>query len=251
VGLVGVQHRVQPGRLGLAGAGSGRLPHPGQHERPQQPAGLIPELAFGDADQADPAVQDVGHVEAGLGRADHRAHERAQQEGTQPSHDRADDLRLRGRGLRLIPGPEPAQPDRIVQPLQVGTAEGRLGQQPGDLGQGRARAAQQRQTARPEHVVDPWAPVGVPDAVQDPDQVVHDQVGVAALQHVEGWGCVGLVRVQQHQPLQRPLRQALQQVADQVALGVDDHHPTAGLDVLQGEVADQGRLARPGRADQV
>ena len=51
--------------------------------------------------------------------------------------------------------------------------------------------------------------------------------------------------------LQDRLGEAVQQVGDEVAFGVDHHHPTAGGDVVQGEVGDQGRFARPGGPQQV
>ena len=86
-------------------------------------------------------------------------------------------------------------------------------------------AAEQGEAAGPQDVVDAGAPVGDPDAMQDADQVVHGQVGVVAFQGVQGgWGGP-LVGVQQHQPLQGPFGEAVQEVGDEVAFGVDDDHP--------------------------
>jgi hypothetical protein len=130
-------------------------------------------------------------------------------------------------------------------------AEYRVGEESGDVGEGGAGAAQQGEAAGPQDVVDAGSPVGDPDAVQDADQVVDGQVGVVAFQGVQGgWGGP-LVGVQQHQPRQGPLGEPLEEVADEVAFGVDHHHPTAFGDVVEGEVGDQGRLARPGRPQQV
>ena len=123
----------------MAGAGGGGLPHPGDHEAAEEPGGVVAEQAFGEPGQQHPTIQDLAHVEAAAGGADDVADEAAQQEGAQPGHDRPHHLALGGRALGLVPAPEPTQADRVVQALQVGVAEDRVGQEPGDVGEGGAR----------------------------------------------------------------------------------------------------------------
>src|SRR4029453_15067133 len=87
--------------------------------------------------------------------------------------------------------------------------------------------------------------------MQDPDQVVDGQIRVLAFQGVEGgWGRP-FVGVEQDQPPKGGFGEPVQEVGDQVAFGVDDHHSPASLNVLEGEVGDEGGLAGPGGAEQV
>src|SRR5258705_548455 len=94
------------GSRGLAargGGGGGGLPHPGQDQRAEQPAGVLPEHPLGDADQQHSTVEDFVHVEAGA-RVTHRAfYEVAEQERAEPGQDGADDLGAQGGGHLVVP----------------------------------------------------------------------------------------------------------------------------------------------------
>ena len=128
--LIHIQTRRGAQGLAGAGPGGGGLPHPGDHKAAQQPGGVIAQQPLGHPDQADPTIQHRTHVEARGGGADHITHKGAQEEGAQAGHDRPHQLGLGGGALLLIPGPKPPQPDRVVQPVQVGLAK-QLGRRAG------------------------------------------------------------------------------------------------------------------------
>ena len=137
----------------------GGLPHLGHHEAAEQAGGLVAEDALGHPDQADAAVEDLAHVEAGVGPADDLADEVAEQERPQLVHDRADDLGPVGLAHALIRGPEPAEADGVVGHRgDPGGAELLVGKDAGDVGQagrgpGGRGVAEQGEAGGAEHVV--------------------------------------------------------------------------------------------------
>src|SRR4051794_20374762 len=88
------------------------------------------------------------------------------------------------------------------------------------------------------------------DPGEDRDDVVHDQVVGGAGEGVEP-GRVGLVRVENHQPVRDAQGEAGQDVGGEVAFGVDDHDAAAVGDVIQDQVSQEGGLAGAGRAEHV
>jgi hypothetical protein len=79
--LVDDQDRVAALRFRPAAAGGGGLPRGGDHERAEQPGGVVAEHALGQPAQQDAAVEDGAHVEAGGGLPDDAAHEAAGEHG--------------------------------------------------------------------------------------------------------------------------------------------------------------------------
>ena len=164
----------------------GGLPHLGHDERTEQPGGLLAQDALGHPDQADAAVEDMAHVEAGVGPADDGADEVTQQEGPELVHHRSDDLGPIGLGHGLVGVPEPAEADRVIRDSRhSGGSEGVVGEQAGDVreaGRGTCagRVAQQGQARRAEHIVGARPPKGGEYGPEDADQVVDDEVGVGA-----------------------------------------------------------------------
>jgi hypothetical protein len=254
VRLVRVCAGVAAGGLPHPGAVGRRLPHLRQHEAAEQPAGLLPQQPLGHTSQQHPAlVEQPVQVEAGGAAGDHAVDERAQEERAELVEHRADRLRASPAVELLVPVPEALQPRVGRDGGDIGTAKLRVTQQPRHVRKGHLtkRLAQQGQAAGTQDVVGAGSPVGAGDAAEDPHHVVHGQVGVWPVEHIEDRRCLVLGRVQQHQPLADLLGQPLQQVVHQVTAGVDHHH-TAGLrDVVENHVDDQGRLAGAGGADDV
>ena len=252
--LVRVAAGVLAGGRADAGAVRGGLPDLGEHKRAEQPAGFLAKQALGHAGEQHTAIQDRVKVEAGGAAGGDPVHERPQEEGAELVEHRADGLGAAPAAELLVPAPETTQPDRIVTHRgDVGPPELRVGQQPGHVGQGGTAGwvAQQGQAGGAEDVVGAWSPVGGEDAAEDPNDVVDGQVGVWPLEHVEDRRGVAVLGVEQHQPLGDLGGQPVEQVADEVAVGVDDDGAASGGDIVQHHVGDQGGLADAGRAKQV
>jgi hypothetical protein len=129
--------------------------------------------------------------------------------------------------------------------------EHRLGQKARDVGQRGARLAKGGEGCDPEHVVGARPPVGLEEAVEDPHQVIDRQVGICGVEDVHGRGRRVVVGVEDDHPPDRVLGQAIEDVVDQVALGVDHDRAPSCLCVLEDEVGKEGRLPRPGRPEHV
>jgi len=106
--FIDVEGGVDPGLLTLPGPVRGCLPDLGNDERAEQPGGVLPEDAFGNPGQQQPAVQDGCHVEAGRCRGDGAADVVAEQERSQLVQQRADDLGSGGVAHGVVAGPEAA-----------------------------------------------------------------------------------------------------------------------------------------------
>ena len=112
--------------------------------------------------------------------------------------------------------------------------------------------AEQGEHRGPQDVVRSWTPKALEGLAEDADHRVRDQlafVGLVAVQDVEAERAVTLGRVEQHQPILMRAWDSLEEIADQIALGINHTDTNAGLDVLQGEVHEQGAFAAPSRTD--
>ena len=227
----------------------GGLPHLGHHEAAEQAGGVLAQDALGDPDEADAAVEDLAHVEAGVGAADDLADEVAQEERPQLVHQRPDDLGPAGLAHRFVGVPEPAEADGVVGDGGDHRGPERVvGEEAGDVGQagrdaGGRGVAEQGEAGGAEHVVGAGSPEGGEDRAEDPDQVVDGEVGVGPRQDVQDRGGVGVLGVDEHGAGLGAGGEPVAEVGDQVALGVDDHHPAPGVDVGEDEVGEQRRLA--------
>ena len=129
-------------------------------------------------------------------------------------------------------------------------AESGLGQELGQLGQGGdAVLGAQGQAGGAHHVVGARSPEGAVDAAEHRHEVVHNQVGVAAIQRVEAGRAGAAVGVEEHHAVCGRAGQPGQHVGDQVAFGVDQHDPAAGVGVGQDHLGQQGGFARAGGAE--
>ena len=136
--FVDIQRAVDPGGLSQAGPVGGGLPDGGDDEAAEEAGGVVAEEAFGDPHQADPAVEDRAHVDAGASSADDLAGEVAQQEGPELVHEGACDLALGSGSEPVVEAPEPPQPDRVAGNRgDLGGTEGLVGEQAGHVGQRR------------------------------------------------------------------------------------------------------------------
>ena len=90
-------------------------------------------------------------------------------------------------------------------------------------------------------------------AVEDRQHVVgHDlRAAPASQQRVEADRVLARARIEHHRVLMSLWRDPAQDLGDQVALGLDDHHAAAGGDVGTDQVGQQRALAGAGRADDV
>ena len=126
-----------------------------------------------------------------------------------------------------------------------------VAEQPGHVGERRPPARrEQGEQGGAQDVVGARPPEALVDAAEDPDQLVDDQVVVGAFEHVQA-GRGGIERIEQIDPVFEPGRDPLEDLLDQIALGVDHDRAAARLEVGEREPGDQRRLADPGRAEQV
>ena len=105
-----------------------------------------------------------------------------------------------------------------------------------------------------EDVVGPRTPEALVVLPEDGHQLVGDhlaQVLIRAVEDVEAHRPVAQRRIDQDDPIPLAVGNAFEEVADQVALGVNHGDPAAGQDVVEGEVQDQGALAAAGRPTDV
>ncbi len=223
---------------------------------PSSRAESSPRLPLGSADQADPAVEDLGHVDGGRSGGEGVADERAQQHRPQLVQHRSGGLGPRGVGQALVPGPEPAQ-HRVIDPGDGAAAGVGFGEQLRDRGQGAQVGAAvvggvaQGEDGGAQDVVGAGPPPGGEQAGHDADGVVGDQVDVGAVQDVQRRRRCRVVGVDEHQPVQRPFGEPVEDLSDQVTFRVHREHTAAGVGVGEDHVRQQGRLSRPGLAEDV
>ena len=251
--LVRVDGGIEPLRLGGGGPSGGRLPQPGQQQRADQPGGVVAEDAFGQPGEQDASVENPGERERALRRPEKIGGKAAGQHGSQLVHDRADDLDLARLRQAVVPTPETAEAAGVAHPSDETLAVLRVGQQQGDVGQGRVVPERQGQTRRAQHVLGARPPVRLIQAAEHPDYVVDDQLGIpiGGVEDVEGRRCLDLRGVEDHQPVSAALREPGQDVGDEVALGVEHRYSAPGLDVGEDQVDEERRLPGAGGADDV
>ena len=95
--------------------------------------------------------------------------------------------------------------------------------------------AEKRKQRSTEHVVSPRPPEALEVLAKDRDHAVGDELAltrIIALEDVESDRSLANRRIDQHDTVRVARGNALQQLADEVALGVDDADSDAGLDVL-------------------
>jgi hypothetical protein len=102
--------------------------------------------------------------------------------------------------------------------------------------QGGVGVAHHGQAGHAHDVIDARPPVALEDRGEDRDDVVDDEVFVAAwanLERVERGAPGGLIGVDDHEPLERVIGDAGLDVAGEVAFGVDEDDASAGVDVVE------------------
>ena len=131
-------------------------------------------------------------------------------------------------------------------------AKSDIGQELGELGQGGdAMLGAQGQACGAHHVVGARSPKGAVDPAEHRHEVVHNQVGVAAIEGVEAGWAGAAVGVDEHQAVCCRAGQPGQHVGHQIAFGVDQHDPPAGVGVGQDHLGQQSGFPRAGRAERM
>jgi hypothetical protein len=137
--------------------------------------------------------------------------------------------------LCLVLLPERLEPDRVAEVLGQAGPDALVEQQKWHLSESRARIAKERKERRTEHVVSPRPPEALEVLAKDRDHTVGDELAltrVVALEDVEPDRALARRRIKQDDAIRVLGRDALEQVADEVALGIDDTDSDTGLDVL-------------------
>jgi hypothetical protein len=128
--------------------------------------------------------------------------------------------------LCLVLLPERLEPDRVAEVLGQAGPDALVEQQ---------KMAKERKERRTEHVVSPRPPEALEVLAKDRDHTVGDELAltrVVALEDVEPDRALARRRIKQDDAIRVLGRDALEQVADEVALGIDDTDSDTGLDVL-------------------
>ena len=81
--------------------------------------------------------------------------------------------------------------------------------------------------------------------------MVNGQVGIGGIQHVHGWRSSVIVGVEDDHPPGRTLGQSVDDVVDQIPLGIDDHRAASCRHIVQYKVGDEGRLSGSRRSQNV
>ena len=250
--LVDDQAGVDPGRLAEPGPVRGGLPHLGHDEAAEQPGGLLAEDALGDPNQADAAVEDVCPCRSW-------SRGRPTTWRTKSRSKKARSLFISGPmtwarlasliGLVGSPRTRRGRPCRRPRWPPRG-AERVVGEQPRARRPGWSRCpmaapwrSRVRQAARSTSSVrGPQKAAKIERKI--PTRLSTTRSGSGPDKHVEDRGRVGVLGVDEHGAGLGPCGEPVAQVGDEVALGVDDHHAAAGVDVAQDQVGEQRRLAR-------
>ena len=240
--------------------GQRRLLQVGHDESSQQGAEALAQDPLRQVDQQHHLlVQHLTKAEGGL-PAKHQADIRVEEEPAQLVQDRRDPLVDRPLTLGKLEAEVAAdsfmgktgQQGLTKVPLQK--EAGQIEQREPQPGEGQEAVGQQPDQARGTH------------GVQSPD--LHHHIGqeegealrgepLHCQQRVQPHRPLGLARVHDDQPpgdLGIPAQtggQVVGQVAEEVAVGVDDPHPPTRQHVLQHEGFDRLRLAHPGQANDV
>ncbi|WP_369334341.1 hypothetical protein [Nonomuraea deserti] len=194
----------------------------------------------------------MSEVEGGGPAGEGVADERAEQDGTKLVHDRADHGGAGSRRQLVVGGPEALQ-QLVLEPADDPSAKRGVGEELGDLGEGGAVAvgAYEGEAGRAHEVVQARAPGRGEAAVEDRDNRVDGERRVRSGQDVEAGWAAGFGRVEQDGPADGAFREAVEDVVDEVALGVDDEGASAGVGVGEDEVGQEGGLADAGLAEDV
>jgi hypothetical protein len=183
--------------------------------------------------------------------ADDRAHRPAEQEGAELVQQRADRLHAALFGEAVVPAPEAGEHGVFTREmLGEAGAPVLVGEAGGDLGQGHARVAGEREHAGPQDVVGAWPPELLVDAAEAGDDVLGDELALGAVEDVEAERAEAALGVDHHQRLGRRVEPG-EDVVDEVALGVDGDRAAAGGGVGKHELGEQGGLAAAGGTEDV
>src|SRR5712691_2752658 len=187
--------------------------------------------------------------------AKHVSHSRSQEESSQLVEDRADHLQPLAVSLGVVLLPEGLQADRITKVLGQPRAHTSVEKKEWDLGERGFGVAEKGEQRSAEYVIGSRSPESLEALAEDRDHAVGHELALSriiALEDVQSYRSLANRRIDQHDTVRVPRGNALQQLADEVPLGIDDANADAAVvDVLQRQVQKQRALADSGRAKNV
>ncbi len=134
------------------------------------------------------------------------------------------------------------------------TAISRINEHPIDAEQGGVLAVEQGGDGVVEYVLHPWPPRISPDGFEGFDDAGRHQwavIGRDVCQWIEPDGELNVSGIEINEVIRPAGRNLAQQVLGKIAVGINDGDAVAPVDVLDDEVAKQGRLSRTRLSDDV